>query len=224
MARWVEMSAETIGSALLKRRQQLGLDKGQAADQIGMSRTTYSSYELDKQRPSADVFPALASFLQVSIEDFLPLYGATAVVAVRPALERVLLEQQGAPTQVPASAPAHDHVELEPSMDLDSSTPIDEGRTGTMGMLEDEDELIVDDFGEADQEVPVPEDVDEDEDDFEIDDNSSGVFRAEPDVSKVVSMIFGSREDQRSASGPEKAKNKSKDKSKDKKKKKSVKK
>ena len=89
------MTTQTIGSALVARRQKLGIDKGQAADKIGMSRTTYSSYEQDKQRPSVDVFPALAHFLEVSIEDFLLLYGATAIVAVRPALESVLLAQSG---------------------------------------------------------------------------------------------------------------------------------
>jgi len=62
------MSQATIGSALVERRRELGLEKGRAADKIGMSRTTYSSYEQDAQRPSVDVFPALAGFLDVSME------------------------------------------------------------------------------------------------------------------------------------------------------------
>lgn len=84
------MSASTIGSALVARRTELGLEKGQAADKIGMSRTTYSSYEQDAQRPSVDVFPALAEFLNISIEELLKLYGATCIAAVRPALQRLV--------------------------------------------------------------------------------------------------------------------------------------
>jgi transcriptional regulator with XRE-family HTH domain len=91
------MSVATIGSALAEKRQALGLEKGQAADKIGMSRTTYSSYEQDAQRPSVDVFPALAEFLQVSMDELLNLYGATCVAAIRPALER-LLSDRGAET------------------------------------------------------------------------------------------------------------------------------
>ena len=89
------MSQATIGSALVERRRELGLEKGQAADKIGMSRTTYSSYEQDAQRPSVDVFPALAGFLDVSMEELLTLYGATCVAAVRPTLEKVLSSHHG---------------------------------------------------------------------------------------------------------------------------------
>jgi transcriptional regulator with XRE-family HTH domain len=109
------MNAATIGSALIAKRQELGIDKGQAADKIGMSRTTYSSYEQDSQRPSVDVFPALAEFLNVSIEDFLLLYGATAIVAVRPALERVLLTHEDSMTVIDApaaSSPTDDESEV----------------------------------------------------------------------------------------------------------------
>jgi transcriptional regulator with XRE-family HTH domain len=88
------MSAATIGSALVEKRRVLGLAKGQAADKIGMSRTTYSSYERDAQRPSVDVFPALAGFLDISIEELLALYGATCVAAVRSSLERVMSNPQ----------------------------------------------------------------------------------------------------------------------------------
>jgi transcriptional regulator with XRE-family HTH domain len=82
------MSAATIGSALAGRRRDLGLEKGQAAKRIGMSRTTYSSYEQDAQRPSVDVFPALADFLNVSVEELLALYGATCIAQVRSSLGR----------------------------------------------------------------------------------------------------------------------------------------
>jgi transcriptional regulator with XRE-family HTH domain len=84
------MSPATIGSALIEQRQKLGLDKSQAAEKIGMSRTTYSSYELDTQRPSVDVFPALAEFLHVSTEELLTLYGATSIAVARLSLTRVL--------------------------------------------------------------------------------------------------------------------------------------
>jgi transcriptional regulator with XRE-family HTH domain len=90
------MSTATIGSALVAKRHELGLEKGQAADKIGMSRTTYSSYEQDAQRPSVDVFPALAGFLDVSMEELLTLYGATCVAAVRPSLEKVLADHESA--------------------------------------------------------------------------------------------------------------------------------
>jgi DNA-binding XRE family transcriptional regulator len=89
------MSVATIGTALVEKRVELGLEKGQAADKIGMSRTTYSSYEQDAQRPSVDVFPALAEFLDISMEELLTLYGATCVAAVRPTLEKVLSSNHG---------------------------------------------------------------------------------------------------------------------------------
>jgi transcriptional regulator with XRE-family HTH domain len=93
------MSVATIGSALAERRRELGLEKGQAADKIGMSRTTYSSYEQDAQRPSVDVFPALTEFLEISMEELLTLYGATCVAAVRPSLERLLSDRGDNPNE-----------------------------------------------------------------------------------------------------------------------------
>lgn len=86
------MNEATIGSALTEKRKELGNTRVQAADKVGMSRTTYSSYERDTQRPSVDVFPALAAFLNVTIEEFLTLYGATAIAVLRPSLEQLLLE------------------------------------------------------------------------------------------------------------------------------------
>jgi transcriptional regulator with XRE-family HTH domain len=110
------MSAETIGSALLKRRLELGLEKGQAADKIGMSRTTYSSYEQDTQRPSVDVFPALSSFLVISIEELLVLYGATCVAGARSALERTALSDHNGSEEAKTS-----HVSPSPSSTTTSS-------------------------------------------------------------------------------------------------------
>src|ERR1035437_7718656 len=88
------MSAATIGSALMEKRRVLGLAKGRAADKIGVSRTSYSSYERGAQRPSGEVFPTLAGFLEISIEELLALYGATCAAAVRSSLERVMLNPQ----------------------------------------------------------------------------------------------------------------------------------
>jgi transcriptional regulator with XRE-family HTH domain len=83
------MSEETIGRALKTRRAFLGLDQRDAATRIGMSRTTYSSYERDTQRPSVDVLPAIADFLEVSIDNVLLLFGASAIAAARTALGRL---------------------------------------------------------------------------------------------------------------------------------------
>jgi transcriptional regulator with XRE-family HTH domain len=83
------MSDETIGKALRTRRAQLGFDQREAAARIGMSRTTFSSYERDTQRPSVDVLPAIAGFLDISIDDVLVLFGASAIAAARSALGRL---------------------------------------------------------------------------------------------------------------------------------------
>ncbi|MGA7834740.1 MAG: helix-turn-helix domain-containing protein [Acidimicrobiales bacterium] len=91
------MSDNTIGRALRTRRAQLDLDQRDAASRIGMSRTTYSSYERDTQRPSVDVLPAIAEFLEVSIDDVLVLYGASAVAAARTALGRLSSRDNAAP-------------------------------------------------------------------------------------------------------------------------------
>jgi transcriptional regulator with XRE-family HTH domain len=86
------MNEATIGRTLTKKREELGITRVQAAGEVGMSRTTYSSYERDTQRPSIGVFPALAAFLNVTIEELLTLYGATAIAVLRPTLEKVLAE------------------------------------------------------------------------------------------------------------------------------------
>jgi transcriptional regulator with XRE-family HTH domain len=108
------MSVATIGSALAEKRREFGLEKGQAADKIGMSRTTYSSYEQDAQRPSVDVFPALAQFLEVSMEELLTLYGATCVAAVRPSLERLLSDRGDDEQATPAVDSPSPDLEAEP--------------------------------------------------------------------------------------------------------------
>jgi transcriptional regulator with XRE-family HTH domain len=85
-----DTTSDNIGDALLARRKQRRLDQGRAASEIGVSPSTYRSYEKNTQRPSVNVFPALSKFLGLEIEDFLPLYAATVIFALRPALEREL--------------------------------------------------------------------------------------------------------------------------------------
>jgi transcriptional regulator with XRE-family HTH domain len=87
------MTSDNIGDALLARRKQRRLDQGRAATEIGVSPSTYRSYEKNTQRPSVNVFPSLAKFLGLEIEDFLPLYAATVIFALRPALEKELAGQ-----------------------------------------------------------------------------------------------------------------------------------
>jgi transcriptional regulator with XRE-family HTH domain len=111
------MNTVTIGSALADRRLELGLDKGKAAKRIGMSRTTYSSYELDSQRPSVEVFPALAEFLDLSIEDLLVLYGATCVAAARSSFIRI-----SRPSSSEDEAREDAEVPLDPRVSIDPST------------------------------------------------------------------------------------------------------
>lgn len=84
------MTAANIGEALLAKRKERRLDQGRASAEIGVSPSTYRSYERNTQRPSVNVFPSLAKFLGLEIEEFLPLYAATVIFALRPALEREL--------------------------------------------------------------------------------------------------------------------------------------
>lgn len=92
------------------RRRELGIDQREASALIGMSRTTYSSYERDVQRPSADVFPAIASFLAVSMDELLALYGTTCIAAIRSSLDRVLAEQPHDTGESPALIASVNHV------------------------------------------------------------------------------------------------------------------
>jgi transcriptional regulator with XRE-family HTH domain len=103
------MEFATIGTALSSRRKALNIDQARAAAIIGMSRTTFSSYERDLQRPSAEVLPSLAQFLDISLEDILTLYGGTCIAALRPALEQFLA--------------THDPKDQPPMKDVVSLTP-----------------------------------------------------------------------------------------------------
>jgi transcriptional regulator with XRE-family HTH domain len=100
------------------------MSRVQAAEKVGMSRTTYSSYERDEQRPSVDVFPALAAFLNITVEDFLTLYGATVVAALRPSLERVLLQRVPSLVELPGSNVAHEDVQEETWLGTPAAVPV----------------------------------------------------------------------------------------------------
>jgi transcriptional regulator with XRE-family HTH domain len=107
-----DLTSDTIGDALLAKRKERRLDQGRAAAEIGVSPSTYRSYEKNTQRPSVNVFPLLAKFLGLEMEDFLQLYGATVIFALRPALERELALLNGqtptAPPYVPSDSDSED--------------------------------------------------------------------------------------------------------------------
>ena len=95
-----------------------------------MSRTTYGSYERDAQRPSIEVFPSLIDFLDVSLEDFLVLYGATCVAIARASFA-------GTATPADADEPAG-------SVGREVSTESDAGHVGEVTVtIDDEDEDAV---------------------------------------------------------------------------------
>lgn len=77
------MEKTTLGQALVERRIELGIDKAKAAARVGVTRATYAAYESDARRLSVDGLPALRSFLDVAVEDFLEMYGATCVAQAR---------------------------------------------------------------------------------------------------------------------------------------------
>jgi transcriptional regulator with XRE-family HTH domain len=180
------MSAATIGSALVERRRELGLEKGQAADKIGMSRTTYSSYEQDAQRPSVDVFPALAGFLEVSIEELLDLYGATCVAAVRPALRRVL---SGEPeSNVSEERTDESSAATEALIEVESGAPY-QSLTITSGGLDASEAAAV-------AEMPGVEATREASEPVEAQDSEVPLEWSEPDsVHSVTKEVFGTVEE-----------------------------
>jgi transcriptional regulator with XRE-family HTH domain len=129
------MSDETIGRALRTRRAQLGFDQKEAATRIGMSRTTFSSYERDTQRPSVDVLPAIADFLEISIDDVLALFGASAIAAARTALGR-----SGASAVPPrADTDIHTSDVSEASDAIAVTNEIADGHVGGNGIFHDDD-------------------------------------------------------------------------------------
>ncbi len=76
----------TLGVALALRRHELGLDLTSSALAMGVSRSTYTAYEMDSRRLSIDTLPVLAKFLDLRVEEILDLYGATCVLQASRAL------------------------------------------------------------------------------------------------------------------------------------------
>jgi transcriptional regulator with XRE-family HTH domain len=136
------MTSDNIGDALLARRKQRRLDQGRAATEIGVSPSTYRSYEKNTQRPSVNVFPSLSKFLGLEIEDFLPLYAATVIFALRPALERELASQSNGST----GAGAH-VVDVEP---VRVSSPKEQ-------LIRDFEDEIIDEVPASDEEESIEE-------------------------------------------------------------------
>ena len=96
------MEKTTLGQALIERRIELGVDKASAAKSIGVTRATYAAYESDLRRLSVDVLPALRAFLDVAVEDFLDLYGATCVAQARVIILRDLFVNDASMTERPS--------------------------------------------------------------------------------------------------------------------------
>ena len=160
------MTSDNIGDALLARRKQRRLDQGRAAAEIGVSPSTYRSYEKNTQRPSVNVFPSLAKFLGLEIEDFLPLYAATVIFALRPALEKELAGQgnlsdgevspSGEVERMVVTTPADIDPAPEDWTTNDSMTSDDENN---VEVEDDEDDEVEDD----EDDVEVEDDVEEEE-------------------------------------------------------------
>jgi transcriptional regulator with XRE-family HTH domain len=144
------MSAANIGEALLAKRKERRLDQGRASAEIGVSPSTYRSYERNTQRPSVNVFPSLAKFLGLDIEEFLPLYAATVIFALRPALEKELAGL-GMSSTSNGDSPAFEESAADGEWELD-------GESATSDVVES-----------YDQDGDKDDDEDEDEDDEDLD-------------------------------------------------------
>lgn len=199
------MTSDNIGDALLARRKQRRLDQGRAAAEIGVSPSTYRSYEKNTQRPSVNVFPSLSKFLGLEIEDFLPLYAATVIFALRPALERELASQgngssgDGAYVReveyAPTPAP-EDHVDDEPAYvaEVDDDEFFGEETSHSdLGSVDEQVFIAVEEpstNGDFVGEVVDVEEVDEDEDDEDDGDEDEEDDEDDDDVeSELVSVM-----------------------------------
>jgi transcriptional regulator with XRE-family HTH domain len=200
-----DMTSDNIGDALLARRKQRRLDQGRAAAEIGVSPSTYRSYEKNTQRPSVNVFPSLSKFLGLEIEDFLPLYAATVIFALRPALERELASQgngssgDGAYVReveyAPTPAP-EDHVDDEPAYvaEVDDDEFFGEETSHSdLGSVDEQVFIAVEEpstNGDFVGEVVDVEEVDEDEDDEDDEDEDEEDDEDDDDVeSELVSVM-----------------------------------
>ena len=185
------MTSDNIGDALLARRKQRRLDQGRAAAEIGVSPSTYRSYEKNTQRPSVNVFPSLAKFLGLEIEDFLPLYAATVIFALRPALEKELAGQGNLSNgEVPPSGEVERMVVTTPA-DIDPAR--EDWATNDSMTSDDEDNVEVEDDEVEDDEVEDDE-VEDDEDD-EVEDDVEVEEEESADLSSSDEQFFSMTEE-----------------------------
>ena len=71
-----------LSEALRDRREQLGLTQEQAAEQIGVSRQTFLAWEREDRKPTVDAYRGIASFLDITIEEFFALLGASVMFEI----------------------------------------------------------------------------------------------------------------------------------------------
>ncbi|UOO43816.1 helix-turn-helix transcriptional regulator (plasmid) [Priestia megaterium] len=64
---------EFLGSRIQNSRERKGLNAKEAAELIGVSRSTWSLYESDKRTPSVDTLKLIAENLEVSTDYLLGL-------------------------------------------------------------------------------------------------------------------------------------------------------
>lgn len=184
-----DLTSDTIGDALLAKRKQRRLDQGRAAGEIGVSPSTYRSYEKNTQRPSVNVFPLLAKFLGLEMEDFLQLYGATVIFALRPALERELALLNGQAPSAPQYTPSHSDAEdsfddedeaVSSDNDIDGDNSQEElHESGRESFSYQREEVPApsspsDAVAQAFEDPPVAVVVDEEDDDDDDDDDDDG--------------------------------------------------
>lgn len=66
----------TLGDALRRRREALGLSQKALADRLGVEQATVSRWEKGTQSPRSEQFDALAEFLAVTVRELVGLiYG-----------------------------------------------------------------------------------------------------------------------------------------------------
>lgn len=70
---------ETMGQRLLRLRKARGLSQKEAADRLGIDRSTISSYERDMRQPSYDILVRMVSVYKVSSDYLLGLDDSRAI-------------------------------------------------------------------------------------------------------------------------------------------------
>ena len=88
------MGPLTIGGALSERRRVLKWDQTCAASAIGVNRSTHAAYEHDSRRLSAETLRPLATFLMLTLDEILELYGATCVTQARRVLFGEMVDEK----------------------------------------------------------------------------------------------------------------------------------